>query len=180
MEDLISRLLFPLQVTHLRPSAGSARAMDQDDSRRADTLPGHRYNACPHSRARLCTLLSGSGGSSPPPLGRSRGAGDLAPLQAGFWSLLSEARAQPGRSSETAAILVPQSRRGDTLFPPQPLFFARRRLLRVYRSGFRSLGLILPIIFRAWKCHYLVRAPFTAPERCAKRAGSSAAGHAPR
>ncbi|KAJ1178540.1 hypothetical protein NDU88_003785 [Pleurodeles waltl] len=78
MEDLISQLLFPLQVTHSRPSAGSARATDQDNSRQADTLPGRRYNARLHPHARLCTLLSGSGGSSPPPLGRSRGVGDLA------------------------------------------------------------------------------------------------------
>ncbi|KAJ1126384.1 hypothetical protein NDU88_004792 [Pleurodeles waltl] len=63
--------------------------------------------------------------------------------------------------------------------PPQPLFFSRQSLLRVYRAGLRSLGPILPIIFGVWKCYYFGRAPFTAPERRAKRAASSAAGHAP-
>ncbi|KAJ1162126.1 hypothetical protein NDU88_002603 [Pleurodeles waltl] len=62
--------------------------------------------------------------------------------------------------------------------PPQPLFFSRRSLLRIYRSGLRSPGPILPIIFGVWKCYYFGRAPFTAPERLAKRAASLAAGHA--
>ncbi|KAJ1215790.1 hypothetical protein NDU88_003397 [Pleurodeles waltl] len=63
--------------------------------------------------------------------------------------------------------------------PPQPLFFSRRSLLRIYRAGVRSPGPILPIIFGVWKCCYFGRAPFTAPDRRAKRAASSAAGHAP-
>ncbi|KAJ1216108.1 hypothetical protein NDU88_003714 [Pleurodeles waltl] len=63
--------------------------------------------------------------------------------------------------------------------PPQPLFFSRRSLLCIYRAGLRSSGPDLPIIFGDWKCYYFGRAPFTAPEHCAKPAASSAAGHAP-
>ncbi|KAJ1144721.1 hypothetical protein NDU88_011018 [Pleurodeles waltl] len=96
-----------------------------------------------------------------------------------FWFLLSKARVQPSRGSEVAAIVVPRGHRGDTLCPSQLLFFARRRLLHIYQAGFRSLVLTLPFVFGAWKCNYFGRAPFTAPERHARRAASSAAGHPP-
>ncbi|KAJ1163770.1 hypothetical protein NDU88_004223 [Pleurodeles waltl] len=59
MEDLTSRLFFPLQVTHSWASASSSRATDQDDSLRADTPLGRCYTARLLSRARLSALFRG-------------------------------------------------------------------------------------------------------------------------
>ncbi|KAJ1157359.1 hypothetical protein NDU88_010072 [Pleurodeles waltl] len=132
MEDLISRLFLQLQVTHSQPSAGSAQATVRGDSCRPVAPLGCRNIARPHPRTRLITLLCGRGRSCTSLLGRSGGAGEPVPLGGGFWSLLSEARVQPSRGSEVSAILVLRGRRGDTLFPPQPLFFARRCLHRIY------------------------------------------------
>ncbi|KAJ1145478.1 hypothetical protein NDU88_011764 [Pleurodeles waltl] len=89
-------------------------------------------------------------------------------------SELSRARVQRLPPSRFFNVVVARPRS-----PPQPLFFSRRSLLRIYRSGFRSPGPILPIIYGVWKCYYFGRALFTAPERRAKRAASLAAGHAP-
>ncbi|KAJ1174597.1 hypothetical protein NDU88_006417 [Pleurodeles waltl] len=176
-------------VSYLRPSASPDRAAARGDSRRAISLPRsagpspHDLAAAPLVRIRVPTsapLSMGAGGVSPSPLGRSRSAGEFSPLRSGSWPPSSEVRAQPSRSPEAAAIWVPRSRRGDTLFSPQPLFVAHWRFHRICRADFRSLERVLQLAFGAWRCYYFIRPPFTAPEHRARCAASSAAGHAPR
>ncbi|KAJ1196061.1 hypothetical protein NDU88_005321 [Pleurodeles waltl] len=84
----------------------------------------------------------------------------------------------PRRSSEAAAILVPPDHQRDMLFSPQPLFFVHRCLHHNSQVDFRSVERILPLVFGAWRCYYFGCAPFVAPERRARRAASSAEGHA--
>ncbi|KAJ1108083.1 hypothetical protein NDU88_005465 [Pleurodeles waltl] len=121
--------------------------MGQGDSRQAVSLPGCHHIACLHLCTRLYNLLSRSGRCFPSPLGRSRGAGEFASIWTGLWSHFSDAGALLSRSPEVAAILVLRSRRGDTLVPPQSLFFACRRLHYIYQVDFRSLGAYLAVRF---------------------------------
>ncbi|KAJ1143639.1 hypothetical protein NDU88_009944 [Pleurodeles waltl] len=112
--------------------------------------------------------------------GRSWSAGDLASLQSGFWSLRSGVRAQLDRGPEAAAILVARGRWDETVFPSSAAILFSPEFTPIFQAGLRSPWPILRIIFGVWKCYYFGRAPFAAPERCAKRAASSPAGHAPR
>ncbi|KAJ1085949.1 hypothetical protein NDU88_006073 [Pleurodeles waltl] len=144
------------------------RAPDKDDSLRADTPLGRYYTAHLLSCARLSALFRGSGGSRRVALGVraisphfSQVFGLSAP-----GSELSRAGAQRLPPSWFLEVFGARRR-----IPPQPLFLSR--------TGLRSPGPILPIIFGVWKCYYFSRAPFAAPERRAKRAASSATGHAP-
>ncbi|KAJ1161531.1 hypothetical protein NDU88_002015 [Pleurodeles waltl] len=177
MEDLTSQLFFPLHVTHLWASAGSSRATDQDDSLRADTPLGCCYTARLLSRARLSALFRGSGGSrwvAPGVRVTSPRFSQVFGLSAPG-SELSRARAKRLPPSWFLEVVGVRCRS-----PPQLLFFSRQRLHRIYRAGLRPPGPILPIIFGVWKCYYFGWAPFTAPERRAKRGASSAAGYSPK
>ncbi|KAJ1136194.1 hypothetical protein NDU88_002612 [Pleurodeles waltl] len=141
------------------------------------TSRSRRCAVSPHPRSYPCTSLDGSGGP-PTPQGPPRGASVFSLLRSDSWPLSSKAGAQPSRSSEAVAILVPHGCRRDTLFSPQPLFFVHRCLHRIRQEDFRSVECILPLVFGTWRCYYFGWAPFVAPERRTRRAASSTAGHA--
>ncbi|KAJ1141200.1 hypothetical protein NDU88_007535 [Pleurodeles waltl] len=152
------------------------RATDQDDSLRVDTPLGRCYTARLLSCAHLSALFRGSGGSCRV----TPGVRVISPRFSQVFGLSA-----PGSElSRAGALRLPPSWILEVVgvrhrSPPQPLFFSRQSLHRIYRAGLRSPGPILPIIFGVSKCYYFGRAPFAAPERHAKRAASSAAGHAP-
>ncbi|KAJ1118261.1 hypothetical protein NDU88_006456 [Pleurodeles waltl] len=155
MGDLLSQLSLLFQV--LYPVCAPRPA--QTEPRPEGFAPGRQL-------AQECLLVTS----------RSRGCAAfppsaLPPLHLSRW--------ERGRSSEVATILVPRSRQRDTLFSAQPLFVVHWRFHRICQADFCSLERSLPLVFGAWRCYYFGWAPFAAPERRARRAASSAAGHAP-
>ncbi|KAJ1201466.1 hypothetical protein NDU88_005275 [Pleurodeles waltl] len=138
----------------LRPSSSPDRAPVRGEPRRA-VRSFRRAGISPLDPALAISLLlltPRERGVPPPPLGCSRGAGWSSPLRTGTRLPPFESGAQPIRSPEAAAILIPRSRRGHILFSLQPLFVAHQHFHRICRAVFHSLKRILPLVLGAWRC----------------------------